>query len=62
MEHHAMPNTQFLTNDEFCQLLRCSDTTLWRMRQIPGFPQPRRFGRRLLWSREQLEQILNSTV
>jgi len=49
----------FLTNAEFCQLLRCSDTTLWRMRrEIPGFPQPHQFGRRLLWTREQIEQAI----
>ncbi|EME9746282.1 helix-turn-helix domain-containing protein [Pseudomonas aeruginosa] len=49
----------FLTNAELCQLLRCSQTTLWRLRRdIPGFPQPCRLGRRLLWNREQVEQAV----
>lgn len=42
-----MPHEIFLTSAELCQLLRCSSTTLWRMRQNPEFPQPRHFGRRL---------------
>ncbi|WP_312538095.1 helix-turn-helix transcriptional regulator [Stutzerimonas nitrititolerans] len=54
-----MPNDVFLTSDEICQLLRCSSTTLWRMRQTPGFPQPRQFGRRLLWLRSDIEQFLS---
>jgi len=35
-----MPNEIFLT-DEIYQFLRCSSTTLWRVRQTPDFPQPR---------------------
>ncbi|MFK1061572.1 helix-turn-helix transcriptional regulator [Pseudomonas aeruginosa] len=53
-----MPNEVFLTSDEICRLLRCSSTTLWRMRQTPGFPLPRQFGRRLLWLRKEIEQFL----
>ncbi len=53
-----MPNEVFLTSDEICRLLRCSSTTLWRMRQTPGFPLPRQFGRRLLWLRKVIEQFL----
>lgn len=50
----------FLTNTELCQLLRCSQTTLWRLRRtIPGFPQPFRIGRRLLWSHDQVEQAIS---
>ncbi len=50
----------FLTNAELCQLLRCSQTTLWRLRRdTPSFPQPCRLGRRLLWSREQVEQAID---
>lgn len=49
----------FLTNAELCQLLRCSQTTLWRLRRdTPGFPQPCRLGRRLLWNRAQVEQAI----
>ncbi len=49
----------FLTNAEFCQLLRCSSTTLWRMRRdIPDFPQPHQFGRRLLWTQKHVEQAI----
>jgi len=52
-----MQKQSFLTNDEFCWVLRCSQTTLWRLRRdIPGFPQPRRLGRRLLWTSEHVEQ------
>ncbi|HBW10184.1 MAG TPA: hypothetical protein DEF44_19200 [Pseudomonas sp.] len=54
----AMPHEIFLTSAELCQLLRCSSTTLWRMRQNPGFPQPRHFGRRLLWLRRDVEHFL----
>lgn len=53
-----MPHEIFLTSAELCQLLRCSSTTLWRMRQNPGFPQPRHFGRRLLWVRRDVENFL----
>jgi len=50
----------FLTNSELCDVLRCSKTTLWRLRRnSPGFPQPCRLGRRLLWSREQVEQAVS---
>ncbi len=53
---------QFLTNAELCNLLRCSMTTMWRMRrEMPGFPQPRRLGRRLLWTTEQVAEILALT-
>ncbi len=44
-----------LTNREFCAELRSSEPTIWRKRKIPGFPQPGRFGRRLLWDRQALE-------
>ncbi len=54
-----MQKQSFLTNDEFCWVLRCSQTTLWRLRRdIPGFPQPRRLGRRLLWTGEHVEQAV----
>lgn len=50
----------FHTNDEFCGILRCSPTTLWRLRRtIPGFPQPFRIGRRLLWSHDQVVQAIS---
>lgn len=50
----------FLTNSELCGVLRCSLTTLWRLRRdIPDFPQPCRLGRRLLWSREQVDQVMD---
>lgn len=53
-----MPNT-FLTTPELCQLLRCSQTTLWRLRRdVPGFPQPGRLRRRLLWTPEQVSQVV----
>lgn len=46
----------FLTNNEFCELLRCSETTVWRLRKEPGFPQPGKLGRRLRWDYEKVEQ------
>lgn len=53
-----MPKT-FLTNPELCALLRCSQTTLWRLRRdVPGFPQPSRLRRRLLWTPEQVAQAI----
>ncbi len=53
-----MPKT-FLTNSELCALLRCSQTTLWRLRRdVPGFPQPSRLRRRLLWTPEQVAQAV----
>ena len=53
-----MPKS-FLTNAELCQLLRCSSSTLWRMRRdIPDFPKPHQFGRRLLWTQEHVEQAI----
>ncbi len=49
----------FLTNSELCVVLRCSLTTLWRLRRdIPNFPEPCRLGRRLLWSRDQVDQVI----
>ena len=54
-----MSQQPFLTNAELCQLLRCIQTTLWRLRRdTPGLPQPCRLGRRLLWNREQVEQAV----
>lgn len=53
-----MPKT-FLTNAELCEILRCSHSTLWRMRRdIPGFPHPYRLRRRLLWSTEQVVKAM----
>ena len=53
-----MPKT-FITNSELCDVLRCSPTTLWRLRRdIPNFPQPRRLGRRLLWTTDQIAQVV----
>lgn len=53
-----MPKT-FLTNAELCEILRCSHSTLWRMRRdIPGFPHPYRLRRRLLWSTEQVVEAM----
>ncbi|CDZ94943.1 MULTISPECIES: helix-turn-helix transcriptional regulator [Pseudomonadaceae] len=47
------------TTLDLCSLLRCSQTTLWRLRQdVEHFPQPNLIGRRLLWTRDQVEQIL----
>jgi len=46
----------FLTNKEFCELLRCSKTTVWRLRKESGFPQPGKLGRRLRWDHEKVEQ------
>lgn len=48
-------HSQLLTNREFCALLRSSEPTIWRKRKMPGFPQPGRFGRRLLWDYPALE-------
>ncbi len=53
-----MPKT-YLTNSEFCELLRCSQTTIWRLRrEVDGFPQPCRLRRRLLWTPEQVAQAI----
>ena len=52
-----MPHEIFLTSAELCQLLRCSSTTLWRMRQNPVF-RNHATGRRLLWLRRDVEHFL----
>ena len=52
-----MPDETFMTTDEICKFLRCSSTTLWRMRQTQPFPKPRHFGRRLLWLRKDIERF-----
>ncbi len=54
-----MSRPTYLSNAELCSLLRCSATTLWRMRKnTPGFPPPSHLGRRVLWNREQVERAL----
>lgn len=52
-----MSDETFMTTDEICKFLRCSSTTLWRMRQTQPFPKPRHFGRRLLWLRKDIERF-----
>lgn len=54
-----MPDNTLMTSDELCELSRCSSTTLWRMRQAQSFSMPRQFGRRLLWVRREIEQVLS---
>jgi len=59
LEPLAMPDNTLMTSDELCELSRCSSTTIWRMRQAQSFPMPRQFGRRLLWVRREIEQVLS---
>lgn len=50
---------EFLTNKEFCALLRCSTITAWRLRRDEeNFPKPGYLGRRLRWNQEHVKQAL----
>ena len=58
------PNTRaaarYLTNDEAAAFLRLSPRTLEKQRVIGGGPRFRKFGRRVLYSVEDLEGWANA--
>ena len=54
------PAARFLTNDEAAAFLRLSPRTLEKHRGIGGGPRFRKFGRRVLYARADLEAWANA--
>jgi helix-turn-helix protein len=61
MESHHMPSTpvtrqlQYLSNDEAAVILKLSPRTLEKFRVIGGGPRYRKFGRRVVYTAQDLE-------
>jgi len=49
------PKVQYLTNDEAAHVLKLSPRTLEKFRVIGGGPRYRKFGRRVVYSVQDLE-------
>lgn len=48
----------FATTAQLCTRYQVSRTTWWRWSQMPGFPEPIRFGRSVRWPVETVESFL----